>query len=237
MGERVTTSLPSGTGAHAAPADAGRAVGRAAGHPLRVAAITLAFTLALLLVLQLSVVRMFRIPSASMEPTLVPGDRVAVDLLTPGPGELHRGDVVVFRDARAWLAGTEAEQTDPLGALAGLVGADSPEGHLVKRVIGLPGDRVRWSPGQGRLEVNGRPVDEPYLAGEVAEEPFDVTVPAGSLWVMGDHREASQDSRQHQDGPGSGFVAADDVVGRVAAVVWPLGRVGTVGTDGDGGDA
>lgn len=199
------------------------------GHPLRAAAVTVAVTLALLLAVQLLLVRMFAIPSASMEPTLRPGDRVAVDLLVPGPLELRRGDVVVFRDARGWLAGAEAVHADPLHAAVAALGLGTQEGHLVKRVVGLPGDRVRWSPEDARLEVNGVPVDEPYVAGPAAQEAFDVVVPDGGLWVLGDHRSASQDSRQHQHGPGGGMVSVDDVVGRVEGVVWPLDRAGAVG--------
>lgn len=226
------SAAPSGAGSHAGPTvpspeeGVARTHHDAGPHPVRVAALAVAVTLALLVLTQVFLVRMFHVPSASMEPTLRPGDRVAVGLWAPGPLALERGDVVVFEDTQAWLTGAEALQADPLHAALQLVSPGAGEGHLVKRVIGLPGDTVAWRPGWEHLQVDGRPLPEPYLAGEPAEEAFEVTVPEGRLFVLGDHRAASQDSRQHRDGPGGGFVAVDDVVGRVEAVVWPPARIG-----------
>lgn len=228
------SSVPSGAGSHAdlavpSPTDgAARPHDDGGPHPVRAAALAVALTLALLVLAQVFLVRMFHVPSASMEPTLQPGDRVAVGLWAPGPLALERGDVVVFEDTQAWLAGAEAVQADPLHAALQVVSPGSGEGHLVKRVVGLPGDTVAWRPGWDHVEVDGRPLPEPYLAGAPAQEAFEVTVPEGRLFVLGDHREASQDSRQHGDGPGGGFVAVDDVVGRVEAVVWPPARIGTM---------
>ncbi len=158
--------------------------------------------------------RMYAIPSSSMEPGLQAGDRVVATLLTPDPFPVRRGDVVVFEDTKGWLPGG---------------------GHVIKRAVGLPGDIVSWTPGEETLRVNGVPVEEPYLApGETpAQEAFEVTVPEGRLWVLGDHRSASADSRAHRAGPGGGFVALDDVVGRARFVVWPLDRVGGAGADPD----
>ena len=154
-------------------------------------------------------VRSFFIPSASMEQTLLIGDRILVNELVPGVMDLHRGDVVVFEDPGGWLAAGEGDD-------------------LVKRVIGLPGDTVSCCDSEGRLRVNGEPLDEPYLnvpEGDPASlTPFDVTVPDGALWVMGDNRERSADSRSHVTGPYEGFVPLDHVVGRATVVFWPLGR-------------
>lgn len=236
------SAAPSGAGSHAGPAASASAAAGvspphdAGPHPGRVAALAMALTLALLVLAQVFLVRMFHVPSASMEPTLLPGDRVAVGLWAPGPLALERGDVVVFQDTQAWLAGAEALQADPLHAALQLVSPGAGDGHLVKRVVGLPGDTVAWRPGWEHLQVDGRPLPEPYLAGEPAEEAFEVTVPEGRLFVLGDHRAASQDSRQHRDGPGGGFVAVDDVVGRVEAVVWPPARIGGLDDAPEGGD-
>ena len=154
-------------------------------------------------------VRSFFIPSASMEQTLLIGDRILVNELVPGVMDLHRGDVVVFEDPGGWLAAGEGDD-------------------LVKRVIGLPGDTVSCCDSEGRLRVNGEPLDEPYLnvpEGDPASlTPFDVTVPDGALWVMGDNRERSADSRSHVTGPYEGFVPLGHVVGRAMVVFWPLGR-------------
>jgi signal peptidase I len=154
-------------------------------------------------------VRSFFIPSASMEQTLLIGDRILVNELVPGVMDLHRGDVVVFEDPGGWLAAGEGDD-------------------LVKRVIGLPGDTVSCCDSEGRLRVDGEPLDEPYLnvpEGDPASlTPFEVTVPDGALWVMGDNRERSADSRSHVTGPYEGFVPLDHVVGRATVVFWPLGR-------------
>lgn len=162
-------------------------------------------------------VRSFYIPSASMERTLLIGDRVLVNELVPGAVPLHRGDVVVFRDPGGWLGAGQGED-------------------LIKRVIGLPGDRVSCCDAQGRLSVNGHPVDEPYVqlragSDRVAELDFSVTVPAGQLWVMGDNRYESADSRMH------GTVPESDVVGRAFVITWPTSRWGSLSRYADQWDA
>jgi len=149
-------------------------------------------------------VRSFFIPSESMEDTLLVGDRVLVNELVPEVVGLHRGDVVVFRDPGGWLGAGQGDD-------------------LIKRVIGLPGDRVSCCGADGRLSVNGQPVDEPYVvtpAGtdRVSLQDFDVTVPDGQLWVMGDNRYESADSRAH------GTVSESDVVGRAFLTTWPVSR-------------
>lgn len=186
------------------------------------------------------VVRAFYIPSGSMENTLQVSDRILVDSLTPRFTGYDRGDVVVFRDPGGWLPVTPAPDRSPIVAagewvlsLVGLAAPDSEE-HLIKRIIGLPGDRVVCCNALGQVTVNGVPLDESaYLLlppGESAASgiEFDVVVPEGSLWVLGDNRYRSKDSRYTQDLPGAGFVPIDNVVGRAFVKTWPFDRVGAI---------
>ncbi|MGB3376592.1 MAG: signal peptidase I, partial [Microbacterium sp.] len=179
-------------------------------------------------------VRTFYIPSPSMVSTLQVNDRIIVNELVPEVVGIARGDVVVFRDPGGWLAGPARPPAPPiaaaldwLGSLIGLTASDSEE-HLIKRVIGLPGDRVTCCDAQGRLTINGVAIEEPYLnvpAGSPASaEEFDVTVPAASLWVMGDNRNFSADSRRHMNAPGGGFVPMSAVVGKAFVISWPASR-------------
>jgi len=187
------------------------------------------------------IVRSFYIPSGSMEQTLDIDDRILVDELTPRFGGYERGDVVVFRDPGGWLPPKTVEDTRPaiekgLDWLLSLVGLSAPDSddHLVKRIIGLPGDHVECCNPIGQMTVNGTPLDESdylYLPnGDMAasHDAFDVTVPADSLWVMGDNRNSSSDSRAHQDQPGKGFVPIENVVGRAFFITWPLARFGAI---------
>lgn len=182
--------------------------------------------------------QMFIIPSGSMENTLQIDDRVAVQKIT----DFHRGDIVVFADPGGWLGPAEEPDPDPdpfaqVLEFTGLVPTGSD--HLIKRVIGMPGDRVICCDKLGRLTVNGFPLDESrYLYTSPDGEPddpsdleFDVTVPAGRIFVMGDHRSASADSRCHLsdlslDGPEGAvaFVPIDKVVGPAFAIVMPFNR-------------
>ena len=184
--------------------------------------------------------QMFIIPSGSMENTLQIDDRVAVQKIT----DFHRGDVVVFEDPGGWL-GPEEEtkpEPDPFGQALEFIGlAPAASDHLIKRVIGMPGDRVICCDKLGRLTVNGVALDETrYVytsAGDgeqdaPSEIEFDVTVPEGRIFVMGDHRAASADSRCHLSdvslhGPeGSvAFVPIDKVVGPAFAIVLPFNRL------------
>jgi len=178
-------------------------------------------------------VQAFYIPSGSMENTLLVNDRVLVNKLADKPDEIHRGDVVVFRDPGGWLNGPEMqERGGVLGAVrdalvfVGLAPAAGEE-DLIKRVIGVGGDEVACCDSEGRVTVNGVPLDEEdYLfpKDEPSFDTFKVTVPEGELWVMGDHRSVSEDSRAHQQQPGEGFVPVDDVIGRAFTIVWPLDR-------------
>ncbi|MGM7669956.1 signal peptidase I [Microbacterium sp. A93] len=181
--------------------------------------------------------RAYYIPSGSMEQTLQINDRIFVNLMVPGPFDVDRGDVVVFEDTKGWLGEPAPVASNPVRDVLEFIGLmpNSSEQHLVKRLIGLPGDRVACCSAEGTLTVNGTAVHEPYLyPGSVPSEiPFEVTVPQGHIWVMGDHRDASADSRMHQDGPGGGFISLDDVTGRAEVIAWPLSRWGDAGGDRD----
>lgn len=187
------------------------------------------------------VVRAFYIPSGSMENTLLVNDRILVDELTPRWNDYDHGEIVVFKDPGGWLPVQPQrparpaliEGVDWFLTLIGLSTSDS-EDHLVKRVIGLPGDHVVCCNTLGQITVNGAPIDElSYLklpSGETkaSKSEFDVTVPDDSLWVLGDNRNSSQDSRAHQEQPGGGFVPLANVVGRAFLITWPLNRIGTL---------
>lgn len=173
------------------------------------------------------------VSSASMQPLLQPGDRVVVDKLDRGSP--HRGEVVLF-DGTTVFGGPDPPQPAP-GAIARLVrgvgsavGVSPEETDYVKRVVGLPGDRVRCCTGSGRISIDGAPIDEPYVyAGEApSSQRFDVLVPAGTVFVLGDHRSVSADSRAHLSDPGGGMVPISDIIGSIAWRYWPPGRSGTL---------
>ncbi|MFE9775685.1 signal peptidase I [Streptomyces sp. NPDC005931] len=192
------------------------------------------------LVLKTFLVQAFVIPSGSMEQTIQVGDRVLVDKLTPWFGSRpQRGDVVVFKDPGGWLLNeqTAPKKEDPVGikqikeglTFIGLLPSDN-EKDLIKRVVGVGGDRVRCCDTQGRVTVNGIPLNEDYLfpGNTPSTTPFDITVPEGRLWVMGDHRSDSADSRAHQNTDYKGTVSEDQVVGRAMVIAWPLGHWSTL---------
>jgi signal peptidase I len=184
-------------------------------------------------------IRSFYIPSESMENTLMVNDRIIVNELEPNLIPVHRGDVVVFTDPGGWLTPGASENiaapasSNPIArglsdffTFIGLATADS-DNHLVKRVIGIPGDHVVCCNVLNQITVNGVPIKEPYtqVTGDLpAGKPFDVTVPPGKLWVLGDNRNDSEDSSMHQDLPSKGFVPEKDVVGRAFVISWPVSR-------------
>ncbi|OON76476.1 signal peptidase I [Streptomyces tsukubensis] len=187
------------------------------------------------LVLKTFLVQAFVIPSGSMEQTIKIGDRVLVDKLTPWFGSRpQRGDVVVFKDPGHWL-GEEGngQKEDPVGVkqlkggltFIGLL-PSADEQDLIKRVVAVGGDTVKCCDAKGRVSVNGTSLDEPYLhpGNKPSSVPFEVRVPAHRLFVMGDHRANSGDSRFHRDGGFDGTVSEDGVVGRAVVIGWPFGH-------------
>ncbi|MDP2014605.1 MAG: signal peptidase I [Actinomycetota bacterium] len=181
------------------------------------------------------VAKPFSIPSGSMESTLQVGDRVLVNRVVYNLRPIERGDVVVFDGTDSFVAQESVAKRDPITGLLTSVGQSfglfAPDGNdFVKRVIGLPGDRVQCCDTQGRLLVNGTPLVESYIfdGDQPSSVAFNVIVPDGKLWVMGDHRSQSADSRAHLGDPGGGMVPESKVIGRVMAVIWPPARWGAV---------
>ncbi|UVI34875.1 signal peptidase I [Brevibacterium spongiae] len=169
------------------------------------------------------VVRSFYIPSESMMTTLQVDDRVLVNQLAPRFGPANRGDIVVFDDPDHWLSAADTVEYTPNPILEFIGLAPSDAGNqLIKRVIGVGGDTIECCDAEGRLMVNGEPIDETYLDEGTApsEVDFKVTVPEGRYWVMGDNRGNSADSRYHMDT--EPFVAEEDMVGTVFLINWPF---------------
>ncbi|MGW3629181.1 signal peptidase I [Streptomyces sp. NPDC005122] len=187
------------------------------------------------LVLKTFLVQAFVIPSGSMESTIQIGDRVLVDKFTPWFGSKpQRGDVVVFKDPGDWLAGEKTtKQNDPVVikqvkeglTQIGLLPSDNDK-DLIKRVVAVGGDTVKCCDTQGRVTVNGMPLAEPYIHADnkPSDFPFEETVPKGRLWVMGDHRANSADSRYHRKEKYGGTVSEKSVVGRAMVIAWPFGH-------------
>lgn len=165
-----------------------------------------------------------------MENTLQVNDRVAVNKVPFLTREIHRGDVVVFHDPANWLpeygelpGNKYIHKAKELLVTVGILPNPAKQ-FLVKRVIGVGGDNIQCCSKNGKILVNGKESNEPYIfAGNTPSDmKFNVTVPEGKIWVMGDHRGASADSRYHQDDINKGFVPESEVVGRVVAVIWPF---------------
>jgi signal peptidase I len=182
------------------------------------------------LIIKTFFVQFFYIPSGSMENTLQIKDRVAVNKVPFLSREIHRGDVVVFHDPANWLPTWNNQEGNKyiykakeLLVAVGILPNPTKQ-FLVKRVIGVGGDNVQCCSAKGKLLVNGKETNEPYIfaGNEPSDMKFNVTVPKGKVWVMGDHRGASADSRYHQDDINKGFVPEQEIVGRVVAVIWPF---------------
>jgi signal peptidase I len=195
------------------------------GALVRETVIVVGLSLVIATLVRIFLVQAFLIPSQSMEETLLVGDRVLVSKLTTRFGEIQRGDVVVFADPDGWLSPIPDQGAATVGSrvrdalqFVGVLPDDS-EGHLIKRVIGIGGDTVACCDDDGRVTVNGVAIDESaYLrpGDEPSASTFEVEVPDGELFVMGDHRSNSGDSRVN------GTVPEDRVTGRAFAVVWPI---------------
>jgi signal peptidase I len=176
------------------------------------------------------VVQVYRIPSASMENTLQVGDRVLVNKLVYHTRGIARGDIVVFSGQDSWGPDAAPPSSNPVVRLSddvlSDVGLASSQTYYIKRVIGLPGDHVACCT-DGKVTVNGVPLAESSYTypGEPPSFPFRATVPAGHLWVMGDHRGDSDDSRYHVGNPGGGAVPQSEVVGRAFLIIWPISQV------------
>ncbi|MFD8207404.1 signal peptidase I [Streptomyces sp. NPDC059695] len=190
--------------------------------------------LVLALLIKTFLVQAFSIPSESMMNTLQKGDRVLVDKLTPWFGsEPERGEVVVFHDPGGWLEGQETPKPNVVQKFLSFIGLmpSAEEKDLIKRVIAVGGDTVSCKEG-GKVVLNGVALDESaYLApGAVpCQDSFGpIKVPKDRIWVMGDNRQNSLDSRFHQQLPGGGTVSNDEVVGRAVVIAWPVTRWATL---------
>jgi signal peptidase I len=208
------------------------------GSLLRELPIIIVSALVVSIIVKTFFIHFFYIPSGSMENTLQVGDRIAVNKLGSFFGEAKRGEVVVFRDPAGWL-GTPSEsndskivQTIKSGLVTVGVLPDPAKQYLIKRIIGVGGDTVTCCDKKGYLTVNGVSVSEPYIftGDKPSDTDFKVTVPKGFVWVMGDHRGASADSRFHTDDIHKGMVPLSSIVGRATVVVWPLNNLNFLST-------
>ncbi|BCL23272.1 signal peptidase I [Streptomyces tuirus] len=199
--------------------------------------ILIGIALVLALLIKTFLVQAFSIPSDSMQNTLQQGDRVLVDKLTPWFGsEPERGEVVVFHDPGNWLRGEPTPDPNALQTFLSWIGLmpSVEEKDLIKRVIGVGGDTVECK-GTGPLKVNGKALNEPYVfpgntpcSNDDQGGQFKVKVPQGYIWVMGDHRQNSRDSRYNQGEKYNGMVPVKEVVGRAIVKAWPIDRWGTL---------
>jgi signal peptidase I len=173
----------------------------------------------------------FFIPSASMENTLEINDRILVNKMVYDVRGIHRGDIVVFNGDGSWDSGPEPVSQNVIAEYVGnfesMFGFGHPGEIYVKRVIGLPGDHVACCNAQGQITVNGVPLAESsylYPGDAPSTMRFNIVVPAGRLWVMGDHRSVSDDSRGHVGDPGGGTISENAVLGRAFVIIWPISR-------------
>jgi signal peptidase I len=192
--------------------------------------ILLVFALVLALIIKTFVVQAFFIPSSSMENTLEIGDKVLVNKMVYDFRSIHRGDIVVFNGEGSWdpvTSQTAAPLARLWNSIIGLFGTAPGVHDYIKRVIGIPGDHVACCNAQGQITVNGVPLHEKsylYPGNAPSTIRFSITVPPGRLWVMGDHRNVSYDSRGHQADPGNGTIPENKVVGRAFVIVAPVSR-------------
>jgi signal peptidase I len=201
------------------------------GSFLRELPILVAIALALALIIKTYAFQAYFIPSGSMQNTLAIGDKVLVNKIVYHLRHIHRGDVVVFNGQGSWNPGPPPATPNPFDrlyhAVIGLFGAAPGQTDYIKRVIGVPGDHVACCDARGRVTVNGVPLNEKsylYPGNSPSTMHFSITVPPGRLWVMGDHRAVSDDSRDHEGYPGGGTIPENQVVGRAFWIVWPPSR-------------
>ena len=195
--------------------------------------VLLAVALVLAFLVKTFAVQAFVIPTGSMQNTLAIGDRVLVNKIVYHLRSIHRGDIVVFDGSTSWDAGVPRPSqnlfTKALSEFEGLFGVSNDNSVYIKRVIGLPGDHVKCCSKYGQLTVNGVQLAESdylYPGNSPSDQKFNITVPAGQLWVMGDHRAISDDSRGHLGSPGGGTIPESSVIGRAFVIVWPPGQWG-----------
>jgi signal peptidase I len=206
------------------------------GSLLRELPILVIVALAVSLVIKTVLVQFFFIPSGSMENTLQINDRVAVNKVPFIGKSIGRGDVVVFRDPDNWLPEPYSIEQNKVVAkvkeafVAVGILPNPAKQYLVKRAIGIAGDKVECCSKSKKLLVNGVEINEPYIfaGNSPSDSNFNVTVPAGKIWVMGDHRGASADSRFHQDDINNGMVPLSKVTGKVVGIIWPIKNFGLV---------
>jgi signal peptidase I len=194
-------------------------------------AIVVVTALVLSSLIRILLVQAFYIPSASMETTLMTNDKIIVSKVATRLDGVRRGDVVVFVDPGGWLGEITPTpgirgQIERVLTFVGFLPANMGE-HLVKRAIGVPGDTIKCCD-DGKLVVNGQVIDEPHIQLPTTDVSFDVTVPAGYVFVMGDNRPNSRDSRYQLDNGAFGAVPIKNVVGRVFGIIWPLDRISRV---------
>jgi len=194
--------------------------------------VLIVIALVLALLIKSFVVQAFWIPSGSMENTLEVNDRVLINKLVYHLRPITRGDIIVFDGTGSWNFGPPADSnifSKAVSELEGIVGISHDSAIYIKRVIGLPGDHVACCNRSGQVTVNGVPLSEGsylYPGSQPSIQKFSITVPPGRLWVMGDHRGVSYDSRGHLGDPGGGTIPESGVLGRAFVVIWPPSRAG-----------
>jgi signal peptidase I len=193
--------------------------------------ILIVIALVLALIIKTYAFQAYFIPSGSMENTLEIGDKVLVNKIVYHLRPIHRGDIVVFNGQGSWDPGAAPQTPNVFDrlyhAVIGLFGAAPGQTDYIKRVIGIPGDHVKCCNAKGQVTVNGIALSEKsylYPGNAPSDQPFNITVPPGRLWVMGDHRLVSDDSRGHEGDPGGGTIPENRVVGRAFWIVWPPSR-------------
>ena len=195
--------------------------------------VLIVIALVLALVIKAFAIQAFYIPSGSMQNTLEINDRVLVNKVVYHLRPIHRGDIIVFDGTGSWDFDTPPASSNifskAIDEFEGLVGISQDPNIYIKRVIGLPGDHVVCCNTKGQITVNGVPLTESsylYPGNAPSTQKFNITVPAGRLWVMGDHRSVSYDSRGHMGDPGGGTIPESGVIGRAFVIIWPPSRWG-----------